>query len=257
MGVLIKIDGVTFTEPNIIGKVEIPVDPVYITDYPDRETDTTLKGLYALGGTVDATLTNHASEPHANLQDESLEGAYVMADSYVEFSGVANQCRMNTYLQTDTAKATTLIALFSVQPEQGAVYDYRPIISARLAGKNGYSLMSGHAYLGMGGTATAVPATDAINSNNFAILTMVTDEQGCRVYRYTNDSLVLLGEREGTVDGIETAKFVIGGNSTSNNYPAAKISLAAIHDSAVPVDKLEDICAFVKDYGKYKGLIIE
>ena len=99
MGVLIKITGAHFKDPYIIKKVDIPEDDPVIPDVPDEPIipvtiadypvyDTTLKGLYDLGGTEEASLVNHADGATATA---AVVGTVDFTDGrFAKFSGKAN-----------------------------------------------------------------------------------------------------------------------------------------------------------------------
>lgn len=262
MGVLIKIEGANFNDKYIIEKVEIPdvpdepVIPVEIEDYPVQDT---LAGLYALGGTEEDTLVNHAPDPK-NEQDESLQGSYEVADGYVNFKGSkAGTNRMLTYIRSKLSSTVTLVALFSV-PDGGS-YGNRVIMGNRGGGTDasavGVSMLNDCVRFATNGAITEKDYPTPILSDNFAILALTIDPNGCRVVRYTNGSLTTLVDYEGAINAWGTNAIQIGGDSSSNAYDPAKISLAAIHEGAVTDEQLTEICAFVKQYGEQKGLTIE
>lgn len=247
-------DAIPVTEHNYVdcfcsvcGKHD-PNVPYTIDEYPVQDT---LKGLYDLGGTAEATVANHASNP-ANTQTAVLQGAYEMADNYVTFSGATNSCRMLTYVPATLENKVTLVALFSV-PD-----GYRNIIGNATA-TLGLSLFNDRILLYANGTTVDPRYPSSINSQNFAVLALTADENGCRVVRYSNGVLNTLVDYEGAVDGwtASSVPFIIGGSSTGANYKAARISLAAIHEGKLTDAQLESVCEFVKAYGEQKGLTIE
>lgn len=272
MGVLIKIDGATFNEKYIIDKVEVPDDepvvpdepivPVTITDYPVQDG---LKGLYDLGGTQEASLVNHAPEPHINTADEKIDGTYTVADDYIAFSGATNTTRMHTYLRLPLANSLTYIVLFR------APTNARVLIGNRSAGgsanSSGVSLRNDGVEFGNNGAYVA-RTFPAINSDKFAILAMTVDENGLRVVRYTNDALSApLYNSADDPDFVSIDPWLTGstGNAVAiagygmanNAGHDADIALAAIHEGVMTDEQLTEICAFVKAYGEQKGLTIE
>lgn len=268
MGVLIKIDGVTFDEKYIIKKVDVPEDepivpdepvvPVTIADYPVTNG---LKGLYDLGGTAEATLVNHAPTPHINTADEKLESTVVVDEDCCTFTGAANKCRFLTYLRMPLENAITAVVLFRVQD------GLRPILSNRTGGDTseavGVTIMNDRVLYGKDGNVEPSAISFAqINSNtSFAILAMSVSAERVDVYRYTNDALNNLGHFEGAVNpwltGSTGNAVQIGGTGKSDAYQDADISLAAIHEGVLTDEQLEEVCEFVKTYGEQKGLTIE
>lgn len=271
MGVLIKIDGVTFDPKNIIDTVEIPdepivpdepVVPVTIADYPVTDT---LKGLYDLGGTAEASLVNHAPEPHVNTTAEKFDGTYAVADDYITFSGATNSTRMHTYLRLPLDHGLTYIAMFSVPTNARVLIGNRSAGGAATA--YGVTLRNDGVEFGNNGTYV-IRTFPAINSDNFAILAMTVDENGLRVVRYTNDALIApLYNSADDTDFVSIDKWAAGssGNAigiagysqSGNAHYDADISLAAIHEGVLTDEQLTEICAFVKNYGEQKGLTIE
>lgn len=261
MGVLIKIDGVTFNEKYIIDKVDVPEDepivPVTIEDYPVQDT---LKGLYDLGGTAEASLVNHAPEPQVNDGDEKLDSGCEVKEDYITFSGVANVGRMLTYLRLPLTNGLTYVALFSVPSGERLVLSNKGSKVACL------SLSNKMAVIGKNNTTYGIPFDAPINSNNFAIVALRATTSGVMVDRYTNGALarvplVVDGTKvnayEGVVDTWDNNAVQIGGAGTTASLDTAHISLAAIHEGAMTDDQLTDICEFVKNYGEQKGLTIE
>ena len=264
MGFLIKIDGAAFDEKYVIGKVDVPdepivpVIPVEIADYPVQDG---LQGLYDLGGTAEATLTNHAQNPtyQPSGGTPKLEGAYEMADNYVTFSGVANKCRMATYLRLPLDGGLTFVALFSATASDGV--SNRPIISNRST--TGGIGLGNHQfeYVEKAVNEKEVYA-DRVGTSDFTILAMTADTSGYKVCRYSSGELKDVGVIAGNTDkctGIDawsTNAIQIGGDSTGTPYTTARISLAAIHTGKLTDEQLESVCKFVYKYGKQKGLTI-
>lgn len=269
MGFLIKIDGADFDEKYVVGRVEvrepdIPDEPVTIADYPVQDG---LKGLYDLGGTAEATLVNHAPEPHVNTAAEKLDGTCDMKDGYVSISGATNASRMHTYLRLPQSDGLTYIVLFRVA--SGA----RVLLGNRSAGSgataNGVSLRNDGVEFGKSGTYTTPSfkvgdTTVSINSTDkFAILAMTATANELRVVRYTSGALSApLYHFEGAIDawasGSSGNAIGIGGYSKGGNaFADADISLAAIHAGALEDSQLAEVCEFVSKYGKQKGLAIE
>lgn len=264
MGVLIKIAGAKFIDPYIIGKVDIPdvpdepVEPVTIADYPVQDG---LKGLYDLGGTAEATLVNHAPEPHINTADEKLESLAVVSEDYCTFTGVANKCRLLTYLRMPLQNAITAVVLFRVQD------GLRPLLSNRTGGSTanavGVTIMNDRVLYGKDGNAepSAISFAQINSSTNFAILAMSVSAERVDAYRYTNGALNNLGHFEGAVNpwltGSTGNAIQVGGTGKSDEYKDADISLVAIHEGVMTDEQLTEICAFVKNYGEQKGLAIE
>ena len=298
MGVLIKIDGVNFAA-NAIGKVEITTcqhqyshacdttcnlcgairtvahnyvdgyctvcgkrDPDYlytIADYPVN--DTTLKGLYDLGGTAEASVVNHAPTPHINTKATELYGTVTVNEDYCTFTGTAAQAKVLTYLRMPLANAITAVVLFRVQSKKSVLIGNRSGDSTSTGW--GVNLLNDSVEFGYNGSnvVTDEKRFPAINSDNFAILAMTAHENGVRVVRYTNGALDELLDLEGEVTPWGTGStgnaIQIGGYGASNYSNARDISLAAIHEGVLTDPQLKSICEFVKVYGEQKGLTIE
>lgn len=265
MGVLIKIENALFDEQNVIGTIDIPVDPVYLTEYPVQ--DTTLKGLYDLGGTLAASLVNHA--PEANLTGETATAQYdglsddaeIMKENYIAFpAGGASDYRIKTYIRSPLANKVTAVALFSVPA--GGNYGNRVIIGNRGGGTTvesvGISMLNDCVRFATDGALTQQAYEGGgINSASFAILAIQASADGVKVVRYTNGELSTLQEFSGSVDAWSTNALQIGGCGDANQYDAANIAFAAMHEGEITDTQLEEICAFANAYGRYKGLTIE
>lgn len=267
MGVLIVCKDALFNEDNVFDHIqikepEIPEEPKTIDDYPVKDG---LKGLYDLGGTAEASLVNHAPEPHVNTADEKIDGTYTVADDYITFSGATNSTRMHTYLRLPFENAITYVSLFRVPSGARVLIGNRSGQPA--SDSHGVSLRNDAVEFGNNGTYVNRPFT-AINSDNFAILAMTAGEGGLRVVRYTNgelsDPLYDSGDDNTFVsldrwdDGSNGNAVAIAGYSKSGNAKSdADIALTAIHDGVMTDEQLTEICAFVKTYGEQKGLTIE
>lgn len=232
-------------------------DPNDIRSYPVY--DTSLKGLYALGGTADASLVNHAPEPHVNDGTEAFSGEYCeVEDNYVTFSGLAKEATMHTYLRLPLESGITTVILFSVPYVAGATSNGRPLFSNKSSGAANLTLTNYNVAYAKNATANTVAFEGGmINSENFAILAMTADVNGFRVVRYSNGRLNEIAECGEAIDVWTTNAIQIGGNSTSTKCGTANISLAAIHEGVLSDPQLESICEFVKEYGEGKGLTIE
>lgn len=264
MGVLIKIDGVKFDDKYILKKVDVPEDdtiapdepvvPVTIADYPVTDT---LVGLYDLGGTEEASLVNHAPEPHVNTNDENLVGTYTVEDGYIRFTGKLADTRMHTYIPSNLANGVTLVALFSLP--NIADGKHRAIISNRRAGtgtSTGLTLLNNGVQFDEGGTTITKPVAFTI-SENFVVRAVTATPNGVRVVTYTDNGFETLLEYEGSITEWTTNVWQIGGNGTGNTGEDANIALAAMHEGDMTDEQLADICAFVREYGKQKGLVVE
>lgn len=294
MGILIKCEGATFDPKYVIDTVDLPdpeceheydnacdaecnlcgatrtvthnyvdgycticgkKDPNKVWTIGEYPVTDTLKGLYDLGGTQEASLVNHA--PNATNTSD-VTGTVVYADSYATFSGKANASRINTHIQIPLANTVTFVALFSVPTGR------RPLIGNRIGtgtSASGLDLLNTSVHTCTDSVSSAHDFKTPINSSNFAILAMVADTNDYRVLRYSNGSLVLVDSYDGTISdwlaNFDSMAFKLGGDQTSNGYDTAHISLAAIHEGAVTEEQLENICKFVYEYGTQKGLTIE
>lgn len=263
MGILIVCKGADFSKC-AVDKVELPdeptipdepVVPVSIADYPVQDT---LKGLYDLGGTAEASVVNHAPTPHINTKTTELYGMVTVEEDYCAFTGNDNAARVLTYLRIPLENAVTAVVLFRVAD------GIRTILSNRTGGSTalavGASLMNNCVVFS---TNDAITQREfpAIGSDNFAILAMTVAPNGVRVVRYTNGALNELVNFEGVVDAWQTGStgnaIQIGGNGKSNAYQDGDVSLAAIHEGVMTDEQLESICEFVRKYGKQKGLTVE
>ena len=225
-----------------------------IGSYPVTDT---LFGLYDLGGTVDATLVNHAPEPHVNTQDESIVGTYTVADGYIHFTGALATTRIHTYIPSDLANQVTLVALFAL-PNIGDG-GHRAIISNRRAGtgtSTGLTLLNNGVQFDEGGTVITKPVAYE-SSENFVVRAVTATPNGVRVVTYTDNGFETLLEYEGSITEWSTNVWQIGGNGTGNIGEDANIALAAMHEGDMTDEQLESICAFVKAYGEQKGLTVE
>lgn len=275
MGGLIVIKGAHFTDPYIIGKVDIPADDPIVPGVPDIPDEPVvedypvkdgLKGLYDLGG-YDALgnehdpTTNHAPTPHINTAATALNKPenITISEDYCTFTGAENNARMLTYLRMPLSNAITAVVLFSV-PD-----GVRTLVSNKSGGSGitaiGTCLQNDKVIFATN-NAAAERTFAPINSTNFAILAMTVSPNGVRVARYTNGVLDELVNFKGTVDAWSTGStgnaIVVGGSVRTNVNQAAHISLAAIHEGVLDNDQLESICKFVYNYGKNtKGLTIE
>ena len=300
MGILIKCEGATFDKKYVIDTVELPdpdcpheydndcdaecnlcgatriVTHNYVGGYctvcgkkdPDKVwaideypvTDT-LKGLYDLGGTVEASLVNHAPNPVATGAPSISGDTHTVSEDYITFNGESKNRMMPTLPMHKLENGIVLVALFSTPTGTQT----RPLISNRRAGTGaryvGMGLYSDRVEIAVEGATTAgvYNFDEPVHSNNFAILAFSGNTSGYRVVRYSNGTLTTLLEYTGSVNGWETNTFQIGGDGTGNVYPnaPAHISLAAIHEGDVTAKQLESICEFVKAYGEQKGLTIE
>lgn len=259
MGVLIVCKDALFTEDNVFDHIqikepEIPEDPKTIADYPVTDG---LKGLYDLGGTAEASLVNHAPEPHVNTAAEKLEGSYVVDENFITFSGATNTSRMSTYLRLQLEDGITAVTLFKVPTGARVLVGNRS--GSDTAGASGTNLRNDGVEFWKDGVHSTNTFT-AINSNNFAILAMTASEGGLRVVRYTNGALNELYDFEGDIVpwSSNTNAIQIAGYSKPGNAKAdADIALTAIHTGVLTDPQLESICEFVKKYGEQKGLTIE
>lgn len=299
MGILIKCEGTTFDKKYIIDTVELPdpeceheydnacdaecnlcgatrtvthnyvdgycticgkKDPNKVWTIAEYPVQDTLKGLYDFGGTAEASVVNHAPTPHINTADVALHKPenITISEDYCTFTGNTTTSKVLTYLRMPLANAVTAVALFRV-PE-----GVREIVANSTGGSGvtsiGFSLLNDRLSFGVNGALTSRTFT-AINSDNFAILAVTVEPNGCRVERYTNGGLVNLVDFEGTVEAWQAGStgnaIQIGGGGKSNIYPDADISLAAVHEGVLTDEQLESICQFVKNYGEQKGLTIE
>ena len=234
--------------------------PVTIADYPVQDG---LQGLYDLGGTAEASVTNHAKNPtYTPTSTPQLEGAYEMADNYVTFTGAGNSCRMSTYLRIPLVEeGLTYVALFSVT-EAGGKSD-RPIISnCNGSGGVGFRLGNCGVRYVSNGVAYAPPNytyDTPIVLDKFAILAVTFDANGYRVVCYTNNQLVEWDSKDTVITDWGGGALQLGGESSASTSTAtARISLAAIHTGKLTDAQLEEVCEFVYDYGtNTKGLDIE
>ena len=241
-----------------------------IAEYPVTDG---LKGLYDFGSaTENGSLYNHANPALVPTLTEITAdgGKWTEEANYATFSGNTNKCRVDTGILPNFANTVTYVALCSV-PAGGST-TLRPIIGNRRntsAGNKGVDLANGIVEYCTGGVAqlSGTLAENQINTDNFIILAATVSTNGYALYRYTNNSLDELASKTVTIDfGTTTSDAVkIGGNSVGNGAADTHISLAAIHEGDITggvegvtvYDKLLEICAFVKTYGKQKGLTIE
>ncbi|MBR5593890.1 MAG: hypothetical protein IKW46_07455 [Bacteroidaceae bacterium] len=231
--------------------------PVTIADYPVQDG---LQGLYDLGGTAEASVTNHAQKPTYTPSGGTpkLEGVNEgdIAGNYVTFSGATNGCRLSTYLRIPLVEeGLTYVALFSVTEANGK--SDRPIISnCNGSGGVGFRLGNCGVRYVSNGVAYAPPNytyDTPIVSDKFAILAVTFDANGYRVVRYTNNRIVEWDAKDTVITDWGGGAIQLGGESTSSVSTAtAHISLAAVHTGKLTDAQLEEVCKFVYDYGVQK-----
>ncbi len=235
-----------------------------ISSYPVY--DTSLKGLYDLGGTEEDSLANHAT----NGKTATFTGTYEADGASVKFTGKSNGNFLDTNLRIQPSNTVTTIVLFSVPTGHRTIFGCRSQSSPNAAG---ISVMNDMAIYCADGTSKPIDFHTAINSNNFSILAMQASAQDgvgvCKVWQYKNGSLVPCADTyEGVLDNIPgtvVTTWRVGGDKLSTTFADAYISLAAIHEGDITGgaegvtvdDKLLEICRFVKAYGEQKGLTIE
>lgn len=243
-------------------KVEITKEDT-IWPYPDEPAVTpdinpagNIKGLFYLGGNQTDSLFNHAVEGGGTAEIPSTASVNFENSSYATFTGDMKASRITTWVFTAAPEnGVTMVALFRVPT------GVRSIVSAyQNSANNGFVFCNDRSYAYVDGTGAQRYYDTAVNStDSFAICAFYAGPNGLRVVKSVDSGLSELYSLAGVVDSwTASAGITIGGGQANVSFgDPADIALVSIYEGDVSDLQLEQIFAFVREYGESKDLTID